>query len=139
MEQVRAYQLELIRRGLSYPHIKQVSPALRFVFGGTLERPEAFERIVVAKTPKKLPIVLSRDEVVRLLHALSQPPIHPVLPVVGRVAYQLVWRPPAVTPNRSQTRWWHCHLTNPCPFDPASVTYSPSREVTSGNNRAQSP
>jgi len=69
MEQVRAYQLELIRRGLSYPHIKQVSAALRFVFGVTLERPEAFERIVVAKTPKKLPIVLSCDEVLRLLHA----------------------------------------------------------------------
>ena len=60
-------------------------------------------------------------------------------PVVGPVTYQLVWRPPAVSLNRSQTRWWHCHLTNPCPVDPASVTYSPSREVTSGHSRAQSP
>jgi integrase/recombinase XerD len=69
MEEVRAYQLELIRRGLSSAHINQVSAALRFVFGITLGRPEAFERIAVAKIPKRLPIVLSREEVARLLHA----------------------------------------------------------------------
>lgn len=69
MEEVRAYQLELIRRGLSSAHLNQVSAALRFVFGVTLERPDAFERIVVAKTPKRLPIVLSREEVARLLQA----------------------------------------------------------------------
>jgi integrase/recombinase XerD len=69
MEEVRAYQLELIRRGLSSAHINQVSAALRFVFGVTLGRPEAFERIVVAKMPKRLPIVLSREEVARLLRA----------------------------------------------------------------------
>jgi site-specific recombinase XerD len=69
MEEVRGYQLELAKRGLSYAHINQVSAALRFVFGVTLGRPEAFEHIVVAKTPKKLPIVLSRDEVTRLVQA----------------------------------------------------------------------
>ena len=71
MEQVRAYQLELIRRGLSSAHINQVSAALRFVFGVTLGRPEAFERIVVAKMPKRLPIVLSREEMARLLDGAS--------------------------------------------------------------------
>lgn len=68
VEEVRAYQLELIRRGLSSAHINQVSAALRFVFGVTLGRPEAVERIVIAKIPKRLPIVLSREEVARLLH-----------------------------------------------------------------------
>ena len=67
VEEVRAYQLELIRRGLSSAHINQVSAALRFVFGVTLGRPEAVERIVIAKMPKRLPIVLSREEVARLL------------------------------------------------------------------------
>ena len=49
----------------------QVSAALRFVFGVTLGRPEAVERNVIAKTPKRLPIVLSREEVARLLHGAS--------------------------------------------------------------------
>jgi integrase/recombinase XerD len=71
MEEVRAYQLELISRGLSAAHINQVSAALRSVFGVTPGRPEAAERIVIAKTPKRLPIVLSCEEVARLLHAAS--------------------------------------------------------------------
>jgi site-specific recombinase XerD len=69
MEEVRAYQLELAKRGLSYAHINQVSAALRFFFGVTLGRPEAFERIVIGKKAKKLPIVLSREEVACLLQA----------------------------------------------------------------------
>jgi integrase/recombinase XerD len=44
---------------------------LRFVFGVTLGRPAAVERIVIAKMPKRLPIVLSREEVARLLHGAS--------------------------------------------------------------------
>jgi hypothetical protein len=32
---------------------------LRFFFGVTLDRPEAFDRIISAKEPKKLPVVLS--------------------------------------------------------------------------------
>ena len=41
------------------------------VFGVTLGRPEAVEGIVIAKMPKRLPIVLSREEVARLLHGAS--------------------------------------------------------------------
>ena len=69
IEEVRAYQLHLAGRGLSHPHINQVSAALRFFVGVTLDRPEAFDRIVIAKKAKKLPIVLSPDEVARLLQA----------------------------------------------------------------------
>jgi hypothetical protein len=61
----------LIRRGLSSAYINQVSAALRFVFGVTLAGPEAVERIVIAKMPKRLPIVFSREEVARLLHGAS--------------------------------------------------------------------
>ncbi len=43
----------------SWSHINQVSCALRFFFGVTLGRHEAFDRIVSAKEPKKLPVVLS--------------------------------------------------------------------------------
>ena len=59
IEEVRAYQLHLAGLGWSWSHINQVSCALRFFFGVTLGRPEAFDRIISAKEPKKLPVVLS--------------------------------------------------------------------------------
>jgi hypothetical protein len=65
-----AYQLHLAGLGLSWSHINQVSCALRFFFGVTVGRPEAFDRIISAKEPKKLPVVLSGEEIVRFLQAV---------------------------------------------------------------------
>src|SRR5712664_4005908 len=70
IEEVRAYQLHLAGLGWSWSHINQVSCALRFFFGVTLCRPEAFDRIISAKEPKKLPVVLSGEEIVRFLQAV---------------------------------------------------------------------
>ena len=52
--------------GWSWSHINQASCALRFFLG----RPEAFDRIISAKEPKKLPVVLSGEEIVRFLQAV---------------------------------------------------------------------
>jgi site-specific recombinase XerD len=70
VEEVRAYQVHLAGLGCSWSHINQVSCALRFFFGVTLGRQDAFDRIVSAREPKKLPVVLSADEVVRFLQAV---------------------------------------------------------------------
>src|SRR5439155_6626413 len=70
IEEVRAYQLHLAGLGWSWSHINQVSCALRFFFGVTLGRPEAFDRIISAKEPKKLPVVLSGEEIVSFLQAV---------------------------------------------------------------------
>src|SRR5271165_6752147 len=70
IKEVRAYQLHLAGLGWSWSHINQVSCALRFFFGVTLGRPEAFDRIISAKEPKKLPVVLSGEEIVRFLQAV---------------------------------------------------------------------
>jgi integrase/recombinase XerD len=70
VEEVRAYQIHLAGLGWSWSHINQVSCALRFFFGVTLGQPDAVERIARAKEPKKLPIVLSADEVARFLQAV---------------------------------------------------------------------
>jgi len=70
VEEVRAYQIHLAGLGLSWSHINQVSCALRFFFGVTLGRQEAFDRIVSAKEPKKLPVVLSAEEITRFLQAV---------------------------------------------------------------------
>ena len=70
IEKVRAYQLHLAGFGWSWSHINQVSCALRFFFGVTLGRLETFDRIISAKEPKKLPVVLSGEEIVRFLLAV---------------------------------------------------------------------
>ena len=70
VEEVRAYQIHLAGQGMSWSHINQVSCALRFFFGVTLGRKDAAVRIVSAKEPKKLPTVLSADEIARFLQAV---------------------------------------------------------------------
>jgi site-specific recombinase XerD len=70
VEEVRAYQVHLAGCGWSWSHLNQVSCALRFFFGVTLGRKDVVDRIVSAKEPKKLPIVLSAEEVVRFLQAV---------------------------------------------------------------------
>jgi len=69
-EEVRAYQLHLVGLGWSWSHINQVSCALRFLFGVTLERTDVSVRIVSGKKPRKLPVVLSGEEIVRFLEAI---------------------------------------------------------------------
>ena len=69
-EDVRAYQLHLIAQRRSWSHINQTVSALRFFYGVTLGRPDANERIVAAREPQRLPVVLSGEEVVRFLEAV---------------------------------------------------------------------
>jgi integrase/recombinase XerD len=71
LEQVRSYQLHLIAQKRSWSHINQVACALRFFYGTTLRQAEAFERIVAGRDPDKQPLVLSLEQVSRLLEAVS--------------------------------------------------------------------
>jgi site-specific recombinase XerD len=70
LEQVRTYQLHLISRKLSWSHVNQVTCALRFFYCVTLGRKDAIERIIAAREPTKLPLVLSAEEVARFLEAV---------------------------------------------------------------------
>lgn len=70
-EEIRTYQLYLVnRRQVSWSAFNQTVSALRFVYGVTLGRPEVIERIPYPKKETKLPVVLSVDEVRRLLAAV---------------------------------------------------------------------
>jgi integrase/recombinase XerD len=71
IEDVRAYQLHLIAQKRSWSHINQTACALRFFYGVTLGRQEAFERIVTGREPEKLPPVLSPEEIARFLEAVA--------------------------------------------------------------------
>ena len=70
VEDVRAYQVYLVSQGISWPSLNQTVCALRFFYGVTLNRAEIPERIAYARTPRKLPLILAADEVVRFLEAV---------------------------------------------------------------------
>ena len=70
LEDVRAYQLHLISQQRSWSHINQAVCALRFFYGVTLGRSDAHEQIVAAREPRRLPVILSGEEVVRFLEAV---------------------------------------------------------------------
>ncbi len=72
-EEIRRYQLHLLNeREASAGTVKIRMSALRFLYKKTLKRRDlAFDDLVYPKRPKKLPVVLSPEEVARLIEALS--------------------------------------------------------------------
>lgn len=70
LEDVRAFQVHLVSTGISWAALNQTVCALRFFYGVTLGQGEIPERIPYARKPRKLPVVLSADEVVRFLEAV---------------------------------------------------------------------
>ena len=73
-EAVRAYQLYLMNtRGLSPSSISVATGALRFLYKVTLKRDWAVDQIPMPKRPFKLPVILSREEVMHFLDSGRQP------------------------------------------------------------------
>ncbi len=68
---VREYQIHLVSTQISWAALNQTVSALRFFYGVTLGREDMPERIPYARKPKKLPVILSADEVVRFLQAIA--------------------------------------------------------------------
>ena len=71
LEDVRAYQVHLASKGVAWASLSQAVCALRFFYGVTLGEQTIPERIAYAREPRKLPVVLSADEVVRFLESVS--------------------------------------------------------------------
>jgi site-specific recombinase XerD len=72
-EDVRAFQLHLTATGVQPPTINATVTVLRFFFKVTLDRPETTRHLVFVYEPRKLPRVLSPEEVLRLLEAAPGP------------------------------------------------------------------
>jgi integrase/recombinase XerD len=68
-EDIRRYQLHQRESGAQPPTVNSTVSALRFLFTVTLDRPDLSRRLVLTRHPRKLPEVLSVDEVARLLEA----------------------------------------------------------------------
>jgi site-specific recombinase XerD len=68
-EDVRRYQLHLAASGVGVSTLNQTVSTLRFFFKITLRRHDIVEHTHVIHEPRKLPVVLSPEEVARLLDA----------------------------------------------------------------------
>ena len=72
-EELRLFQLHQTQSGLQPPSINSAVSALRFFFTVTLDRPDLARRLTVVPYPRRIPTVLSVEEVMLLLQAASAP------------------------------------------------------------------
>lgn len=68
---LRRFQIEQCENGVAVPTMNSIVAALRFFFNHTIDRPDLARRLVWVKQMRKLPVVLSRDEIARLLGATT--------------------------------------------------------------------
>jgi integrase/recombinase XerD len=80
-EDLRRYQLHLVETGISRISLNHTITALRFFFGVTLDHAEVMAKMSSVREPRKLPVVLSREEVARLIDAAGKPKYQAVLSV----------------------------------------------------------
>lgn len=81
-EQVEAWLLHYIQRGLSYSTVNQASCACRFFFGTVLKRDRAHFPVPMAKRPQRHPEILSRAECAALFNAADLPGMRTLLRTV---------------------------------------------------------
>ena len=68
-EELRAFQKHLVEHGVSGTTINATIQGLRFFFVTTVERPQALKRMSAVRVPQRLPLILSIEDVARLLNA----------------------------------------------------------------------
>jgi site-specific recombinase XerD len=68
-EEIRQFQVALLAKEPSWSQFNQVVAGLRFFFGTTLNRPGLIEMLAYGRRPKRLPTVLSGEEIAQLLEA----------------------------------------------------------------------
>ena len=68
-EDVRRFRLHLTSSGAGTPKINATVAALRFFFKVTLDRPDLTKHLSFMHEPRKMPVVLSPEEVARFLEA----------------------------------------------------------------------
>lgn len=70
-EEVRQFQLEQQEAGVPVPTMNSIVAALRFFFTHTLDRPDLARKLVRTAHARKIPVVLTLEEVKRLLEATT--------------------------------------------------------------------
>ena len=72
-EDLRRFQLHQTQTGVRAPSINGSVAALRFFFTVTLDRPEMARHLTFVREPRKIPVILSLEEIARLLEAAPGP------------------------------------------------------------------
>src|SRR5215469_16633913 len=72
-EDLRLFQLHQTQSGMQPPSINGAVSALRFFLTVTLDRPDLARRLTVVPYPRRIPAVLSVEEVTLLLRAATAP------------------------------------------------------------------
>src|SRR5437868_5867143 len=72
-EDLRRFQLHQMQTGVRPPTVNGSVAALRFFLTVTLDRPEMARHLTFVREPRKMPMVLSPEEVARLLQAAPGP------------------------------------------------------------------
>src|SRR5450432_3321558 len=72
-EDLRLFQLHQTQIGVRAPSINGSVAALRFFFTVTLDRPEMARHLTFVREPRRIPVVLSLEEIARLLEAAPGP------------------------------------------------------------------
>lgn len=68
-EDLRLYQLHLVNNGIATGNLNAQLSGLRFFFGTTLNKPDVFKRIKHVHEPRKIPTILSAEDVTKLIDA----------------------------------------------------------------------
>ena len=69
VEDLRNYQLHLVDHGISPASLNSAISGLKFFFNVTLDRGDLVAKLQPVHLPRKLPVILSREEVGRLIAA----------------------------------------------------------------------
>lgn len=69
VEDLRNYQLHLVDHGISPASLNSAISGLKFFFNVTLDRGDLVAKLQPVHMPRKLPVILSREEVARLIAA----------------------------------------------------------------------
>ena len=69
VEDLRRFQLYLVDHGTSPITLNATITGLKFFFDVTLDRAQVMAKMQPVRVPRKLPVILSRDEVARLIAA----------------------------------------------------------------------
>ena len=72
-EDLRLFQLHQTQIGVRAPSINGSVAALRFFFNVTLDRPEIARHLTFVREPRRIPVILSLEEIARLLEAAPGP------------------------------------------------------------------
>jgi len=80
-EELRSYQLHLVKSGMSSGSINARLSGLRFFFEVTVDNPSVLKRITRVHQPRKLPEILSVEEVTRLIESAGGPKYQAALSV----------------------------------------------------------